>query len=230
MANETYSVFNWNQLVVEPLNTFFMNLAGFVPDVVKAVCILVVGWLVGRVFQLIVSFFLRSIGFDGFAKKIGITALLEEGTGPCLPSKWFGMLTFWVVVFISIMHSFDTLRLRIASSQLGQVMHFTVQLCSVFAILIIGLFLSFIASRIIRAIAENLKMSKPQWCANLTRYIVLIFTMFVCLMELGLPAQIVFAVVGVIFVTLCITFILAFGIGGVSWAGKVLDKTIKDKQ
>jgi len=32
-----------------------------------------------------------------------------------------------------------------------------------------------------------------------------------------------------IFVTLCITFILAFGIGGTKWAARVLDKTLKEK-
>jgi hypothetical protein len=34
--------------------------------------------------------------------------------------------------------------------------------------------------------------------------------------------------VAIAFVTLCITFVLAFGMGGVGWAAKVLDKTLKD--
>jgi hypothetical protein len=229
MPQET-GVLSWSQLVVEPLNKFFMDMACYIPDLLIAICILLTGWVVGRILQLIVSFFLRSVGFDGFAKKIGIIDLLKDSECKCEPHKWFGLLVFWVSIFVAVAVSLNRLRLSVVSNQLSSFMQFVLQLFIAAVILIAGMFFSVIVAKIIRAVAEDIKVSKPDLCAKLARYIVLVFAALAALVELGMPSQIIFSAVAIVFVTLCITFVIAFGVGGIGWASKVLDKTVKDKK
>ena len=218
---------NWNQLVVEPLRNFFLGLMGFIPDLLTALCIFLVGWVVGRILQLIVTYFLRYIGFDGFAQKTGIVRLLEEREEKIAPHRWFGLLIFWIVIFISFILSLDQLRLKVASIELDHFLHFVFVISTALIIFVFGMFLSIIFSKIIQTMAQHMKMQQSGLYADLTRWTILIFTFFACLVQIGLPPEMILMVIGVIFITICIAFILAFGFGGRVWAGKILDKILK---
>ncbi|MCP4648494.1 MAG: hypothetical protein GY853_00245 [PVC group bacterium] len=220
---------NWNDQVLQPLKNALVDAVSFIPDIVFAVLILVSGWLIAKIVQFVISRFLLSIKFDNFAQKMGITELLGEGKEPIAPHRWIGNLSFWVVIVISIISSLNQLQLRLASARLDGLLHFLSTIFSTVVIFIIGMFLSFIAAKLIRVIAQNLKMQKPELFANLTKWTVLVFTAMVCLMEIGLPPQIVLIAITIVFVTLCITFVIAFGTGGIGWASKVLDRTLEKK-
>lgn len=219
-------VWNWQKLVVDPLRKFLSDMMAFIPDVLLAICILVTGWVVGRVLQLIVMGFLKAIGFDAFAQRTGMTGLWG-GSEKIAPHRWVGLLVFWIAMFSSFVLSLDQLRLRIASSGLNQLFHFTLMVITVLVIFGLGMFLALVCSKMIRVFAQQLKVEKPEVYAVWTRGIILAFTILACLIHIGVPETIIFGVVGTGFLTLCLAFILAFGLGGRAWAGKMLDKFIR---
>jgi len=121
----------------------------------------------------------------------------------------------------------DQLRLNMASSQLDHFLFFFVTVFTALLTFVFGMFLSFIFSRLVKTFGDNLKMPQVELWANMTRWTIMGFTLIICLGQIGMPPQILLMAVAIAFVTLCITFVLAFGMGGVGWAGKVLDKTLK---
>lgn len=215
-------------LLWDPLNRFFLRIAGFLPDLLIALCILLVGWALGRVLQVVVSIFLRSVGFDKFAKRTGITDLLSEGDETVVPHRWFGALTFWVVIFTSVILCLDQLRLSIASYRLDQVMHFILTIVTILVILVLGMILNLITSRIIRTTAQSAKIQNAQGYLHVMKWLILAFTVLACLGQIGVPNEMIFMAVAAVFVTLCVTFVIAFGVGGAGWAAKVLDRTLTD--
>jgi hypothetical protein len=90
------------------------------------------------------------------------------------------------------------------------------------------MFISFVASFIAKAFAQNIGLEKPVFFAALLKWSVLIFTFVACLIYLGLPPEVILIGVGIAYVTLCITFVIAFGVGGAAWAGKILGKLTKE--
>jgi hypothetical protein len=224
------SLSGWNTLVVEPLKGFVVNLIGFIPNVLTALCTIILGFLLAKLFQYIVFIFLRSVGFEKFCHKVGITDLLTEGEGRVDENRWFGALTFWVLFFISFTMVLDQLRLGALSTQLGNFLGFAATVIKVLVTFVSGIFLILISSRIVRATANNIKSPNANVYARLVEILVAAFIILIGLSLIGLPQQIVFAALGVAFVALCITFIIAFGVGGAGWAGKVLDRSLKDKK
>ena len=93
-------------------------------------------------------------------------------------------------------------------------------------IAVVGIALSMVVHRIIRSTAKSTEMSKPELSANIARWIILTFTGIVCLSQVGIRLDVDMLLIpaGVILVTLCITFILAFGFGGRDWAQRMLEK------
>ncbi len=217
----------WNGLVVEPLRKALAEVIGFIPDIVVASWILLIGLFAARILQFIVSRFLRAIGFDQFAKKIGLTEIIAEGDKPVAPHVWAGGVSFWLTVVVSLIMALDQLRLNMASSQLDHFLFFFVTVFTTLITFVFGMFLSFIFSRLIQSFGGNLKMPRVDLWTNAARWTIMGFTVIICLGQIGMPPQVLLMAVAIAFVTLCITFILAFGMGGVGWAGKVLDKTLK---
>jgi len=218
----------WSTLVVEPLKDLLMDIAGFLPDLLVAICILIIGCAVAKLAQIIVSAFLKAVGIDQFAESIGISGLLQKGEKPIPPHKWFGSLIFWVVIIVSLVMCSDQLHLRIASRQLDSFLYFSFKAFGALVIFIIGMCFSLIAYKVVRAVAENLQIQPSNLYANIAKWTTLIFTAIASLNQIGLPPEIILTALGIGLGTLCITFILAFGIGGTTWAGKVLNKITKD--
>ncbi len=221
---------DWNTLVAEPLQRFVVGVLSYLPDLLTAFCILLTGWVIGRVLQFIVSLFLSRINFDKFAAKVGIAQILDEGGDKVVPHRWFGALVFWVTILVSVIMSLDQLRLRPASVELDHFLRFFFAVLTGLVITAFGMVLSFICARVVRAIALNIKARQPDLYASLAQGIVLVFTLSAALMQIGLPSQIIIGGVALVAVTLCVTFVISFGMGGVGWAGKVLEKTLKEQK
>lgn len=220
---------DWNQLIVAPLKALFIDIIHFLPDILVALIILLIGLLVAKIFQWIMTAFLKSIQFDKFADKLGIAALLKSGKDPVEPHRWAGRVVFWVAMFIVIVMILEQLRLRVASTQLDQVFYFLLQAFSALVIFIIGMFMSFIAATIAKTFAQNIGMDKPNFYAGLVKWTILVFTFIACLVHIGLPPQIILVGIAIAYVSICIAFVFAFGFGGTAFAGKLLSKLLKDR-
>lgn len=223
-ASDQNVALDLNNLVVRPLETMLAQVLGFIPDLVAAIYILVFGWVIAQILRLMIAGFLTAIRFDGIAEKTGLSEIIKEGDKSASASKWVSVLAFWIAIFVSIIIALDRLRLRIASESLDQFLRLFVSAVTAVVIITIGMFLSEVIARLVRTIAGKLNAPRAQLQANIVRWAVLIFTSILTLAQFGIPGQFVLIAVGAVFITLCITFIIAFGTGGSAWAAKVLNK------
>jgi len=219
----------WDQLVVQPLEKMAMEAVRFLPDLIAAVITLVIGWVIARIAGVVVSKFLKSVKFDSFADKLGLTGLLEQDGKKTAPHQWCGQLTFWLVMLFAVISSLGQLNFHLASRRLDEFYFFVVTVLTTLTIFILGIFLSFLCAKIVHTVTHKLSVPKPEFYANITKWTVLVFTFLISLTQIGMPPQVVLIVLGVAYITLCITFIVAFGAGGTAWAAKLLDRTLERK-
>jgi len=189
--------------------------------------VLIIGWVVAHIMQFIVRKVLKLIRFDKIAEKTGIVVILKDADVSMRPSIWFSKFVYWVIMVSAILTALDELRLGVPAFQIDQIAVLVFTIFGVLIVFIIGLVMSIIVSRITQTTAENLKVEKPQAYSRTMKWSVLIFTILLILRQLAVPIEFVLIAVSAVFVTLCLTFIIAFGTGGSGWAGKVLDKFFK---
>ncbi|MCB9771330.1 MAG: hypothetical protein H6754_02100 [Candidatus Omnitrophica bacterium] len=216
---------DWNTLVVDPLMNLVSQCIAFIPDLIAALYILAFAWLIGKLLEFVVSSFLKAIRFDVIADKIGLNDLINSQKGAAMsPSKWFGIITFWLTICIALVMALNRLRLNMASKWLDDMVTLLISIFAAVTILTLGIFLSEIVSRIVHTGAQKLGVQRGALYSGFIRYAVLFFTLMLTLMQFHIPGQFVLIAVGAIFATLCVTFVIAFGFGGSAWAAKVLDK------
>lgn len=91
-------IFDWNTLVLDPLKKIAANLADIIPNLINALYVLAVGWIMAHMIQFVVAKVLKLINFDTIAEKTGIDSILKEAKVSMSPSVWLSKLTYWVVM------------------------------------------------------------------------------------------------------------------------------------
>lgn len=227
LETENVHAFDLNTLLWEPIKQNGEKIAGFLPSIIDAFYILVFGWIIAFVAKLISRSFLKFISFDKIAEKTGIAGALNENGISTKPTEWFSRLFYWIIMIAAIIKSLVKLRLGEAAGGLDLFSGFIFQSAGLLVIVIIGLFMSVVLSKIVYATSLHLKVKSPGAYSRTMKWAILVFTLLLVLRQIAIPLNFVFMVAGAIFVSICIAFIIAFGIGGAGWAAKTLDKISK---
>jgi hypothetical protein len=216
---------DWNQLVIDPLMLMVREAIAFIPNIITSVLIIVMGFILALLARELLSAFLKSVGFDGFSKRINLFPKSNEEEGDkLLPHQYAARWAYWIVLLSVIVSVFERLRLRAVSMPVESLVGFAVTVFVASMIAVVGLFLSMLAHRVVLATARDVGFAKPETLANAAKWTVVFSTAIICMFQIGIPREIILIVLGATYLTLCVTFVLAFGIGGTGFAATVLGK------
>jgi Mechanosensitive ion channel, conserved TM helix len=219
---------DWDQLVVKPLADMLKDIIAFTPNVVSSVLTIVFGIFIAIVAREVVRLFLKSAGFDSFAEKVGLfTDGPKEGKPKTAPHQYGGLIAYWIVIFTAIIAALNNLQLRAVSFQLSVVFNYAVTVLAVAVLAVIGIFLATLVGRVIKSAATSSGYANPGVLAAIGKWTVITLTFLICLFRAGVPEQAFLIFLGATYVTLCITFIIAFGVGGAGFASEVLRRLLK---
>ena len=73
------AVIEWKNLVIEPVTQMLTRIMAYLPVLLGALVILIVGWIVAKAIKRLVDWLLKVIRFDVLADKAGISEILREG-------------------------------------------------------------------------------------------------------------------------------------------------------
>ncbi len=221
-------LFDWNTLIWDPLKKIADKLLNIVPNLIEAAYVLLTGWIMAHIIQFVIRKILILIRFDKIAKKTGIVALLKDVRVTMSPSVWFSKFAYWVVMISAILAALDELNFTGATFQIDQLAVFVFTIFGILLIFLTGLFMSIIVGRIVHTTTKNLRVKNANTYATAVRWTILVLTFILILRRLTVPMEFILIPIAALFVTLCITFIIAFGAGGSGWAAKVLDRLLKE--
>lgn len=222
---------DWNHLLVDPLTSAARNAIAFIPNIITSLLIILMGLILAILAREFLKAFLKSVRFDEFSRRINLFPESKEGSPDKLsPHQYASLWVYWLVLLSAIVSVFDRLRLGAVSFQIDAVVGFAVAVFVAAIIAIAGLFLSMLAYRVVLATAGSVGFAKPERLANVVKWAIVFSTALICLFQIGIPKEIILIVLGATYLTLCITFAMAFGIGGAGFAAKVLDKLLESRK
>src|SRR5215217_3971163 len=126
------------QSLQDSLSTFF----SYIPQLIGAILILIVGYIVAKLLQAVVSRLLGAIGFEHWMERGGIRQFFERAETRQTPTSILGMLVFWFVFIIAIVMATDALGIRQVSTVLGGLLAYIQNVIAAVLILILAALLS----------------------------------------------------------------------------------------
>jgi small-conductance mechanosensitive channel len=198
----------------EGLGAFF----AFVPQLIGAVLILIVGYFVARVLETVVSRALRAVGFDGWMEKSGIKQFFDRAQTRETPATILGKLVFWFAFIIAITMAADALGISQVSQVLAQLIAYIPSVIAAILILILAALLAnFLAGLVRGATGSDL-------LANVARYAIIVYAVFAAITELGIAVQLTAPTFLIVLGAVALAAAIAFGFGSQGVARDIVEK------
>lgn len=138
--------------LLTPVGAMVTEILGFIPNLVGAAIILVVGWLLARVLRGLVTNVASGLGVDALATRVGVTRAL----GTASLSGLLGMVAYALVIIPAIILALEALELESVSAPASQMLESVFTAIPAVAVGILILVVAYIVGRILRDIVSNL--------------------------------------------------------------------------
>ncbi|MDA2913872.1 hypothetical protein MYX77_07935 [Acidobacteriia bacterium AH_259_A11_L15] len=204
---------NWQEFFTKPLEEMWIKFLAFVPNLLGALVILLVGAIIARIIRTIVERGLRMARFDTLTDRAGINQALEQGQITTKPSGIVGKLFYWIVMLVTLMMAVNALGLAVATELLSKLLDFIPNLIAALFILALGFFFGGLIRSFVATLAGGVRAVNPQTVGKVAQAAVIIFVVDVSLKQLGIATDIIDDAIVVVLAALGLGLALAFGLG-----------------
>ena len=217
-------------LILEPINEMFLKFKMFLPNLLAMLVVLFIGILLALVLKRFLAKFLAAINFDSWSDRMGFTKLMRKGDLWSKPSAALGEIVFWLLIIITLMSGLNALQIPAIDQLVNQFFSYIPRLFSAAMILVIGYLLSGFISRAVLITAANSGFHYAKLLAKVVHTLLIMLILAMIMEQLQIAPSIVLAAFSIIFGGIVIALAIAFGVGGIDAARRIIEKETMPKR
>jgi hypothetical protein len=218
------AVIEWDNLIADPIREMLTRIMAYLPVLLGALLILIVGWIIAKIIRSMVNGVLKVVRFDTLADKAGISEVLKKGDLKITARQVVSGLVYWLVMIMVLVMTANALGLPKASDILANLFAYVPKVIAALLVLVVAMFLASFVSGIVRIAAGNANLPKPDLLAGISRWAIIVFAVTISLAQLGIAPLLVTATFNIILGGVVLGLALAFGLGGRDAAAKYIDE------
>jgi small-conductance mechanosensitive channel len=202
----------------QPLQDAIGLFLSYIPQLIGALIILIIGYVIAKLLQAVIGRVLQGIGFDRWMERGGIKQFFDRAETNQTPASILGALVFWFVFIIAITMAADALGIPQVSAVLAQLISYIPNIIAAILILILAALLANFLAGIVRGATGSEMLS------SVARYAIIVYAVFAALTQLGIAVQLTANTFLIVLGAVALAGAIAFGIGGREVARDILEK------
>lgn len=219
----------WGEIFTVSLQNLWLGFINFVPSLLGAIIIFIVGWMLASIVGKAVTQLLDALKLDRVFASAGLEDFLKRAGMRLHVGGFIGSLVKWFIAIVFLMTSFEIIGLTQVNDFLREVIvSYLPQVIIAALVLVVASVVAQAIDRVVKGSAKAANVASARALGAGARYAVWIFAVVVALDKLGIFqyfGQILFA--GLV-VMLALAFGLAFGLGGKEAAARALERVSGD--
>ncbi|MDP3955848.1 MAG: hypothetical protein Q8Q18_01225 [bacterium] len=218
----------WNQLLVDAFRSVWTEVAVFLPKLIVALLVLIIGWAIAVFIGKAVAQLVGSLKLDNALRPLGVEDALNRGGFRLDSGAFIGGLVKWFLVIWALVAASDIFGLSQVTQFLYDVLRYLPNVVVASVVLLVAALVADVIQRVVAGSARAAGMPSAQLAGGIAKWAIWIFGLLVALNELGIAvvfSQTLF--IGVV-AMLSLAGGLAFGLGGKEVAADYLRKLQKD--
>jgi hypothetical protein len=215
---------SWTDVIVGSLQNLWLGFANFVPNLIGAIVVLIVGLIVAAGLGALVEKVFEGIRLDSFLGKLGVQPYFERAGLKLRASYFLGRLVYWFVVVAFLLAVSDSLGLYALSSFLTSVLAYLPNVIAAVLIMLAALVLATFLRKVVTASVMSAKLHSARFLGSLTWWAVTVFGLLTAMTQLNIGAAIIQSIVTGFIAMLALAGGLAFGLGGRDYAGHLINR------
>jgi hypothetical protein len=222
------TIATWSDVLSLSFTNLWIGVIGFVPNLVVAILVVLLGWGIGALLGRVVSQIIKALKIDEALRKAGVEDFLGKGGVNLNSGAFLGGLVRWFVILVFVIAALDVLHLSQVTVFLRDILNYLPQVIVAVLILIAAGLVADAMKKVVLSSAMSAEVSSAGFLATVTKWVIWIFAILVALSQLGIAAGFIQTVFTGLVVALSLGLGLAFGLGGQEAAGRVVEKMSKE--
>jgi hypothetical protein len=217
---------NQNQIdwSLEPLRGFALRAGEFLPRILLAIVVVVVGWMVAKGVRFAIVKGLRAVNFNVLTERAGMDGFLRDGGIQSDTTDILGLLFYWLVILASLVMAFNMLGLEYITELLGRVVWFLPKVMVALLILAFGAYFARFIGNALTVYGRNIRLQDADVLGRIAQYAIIAFVVLIALDQVDVGGDIVRQTFLIVLAGVVFALALAFGLGGKEWAAEMLER------
>ena len=209
----------WQSVILDPVKNMLSRAGEFIPTLLGVALIFIVGWIIAKAIQGIVTKRLKAVRLDSIAEKSGIQNFLLKGDIRYSLAELVGVLVYWLAMLIVFVAALNAFNLTVAAQLLDKVVLYVPNVIAAIFILVIGMFLATLVGTVVKTAAANTGIGQSKLLGQIVQVVIVIFATAIALEQLQIGTAIVALSFNIILASFGIAIAIAFGLGCKDIAG-----------
>lgn len=218
----------WGDAISVAWHTIADRIVNFLPNILGALLILLIGWLVAVILERLVDQLVRVIGLQSLSEKVK----LEDGIKKVGIKKdlagLVGAFVKWVILIVAFLAAAEALNLNSVVEFLNRVLGYVPNVAAAAGILLVGVILANFLARVVVSVTTGIETGYSELLSVLVRWSIIVFTFLAALVQLNVASYLIQTLFTGFVALFAIAGGLAFGLGGKDAAADVVNKLKKD--
>jgi len=218
------TVTDWTAGLITGLTAGMAHFFGAIPNIIGALILLAIGWLIAGVVGNIITKLAQAIHVDTVADRVGVNGFLVQSGTKLRASDILGEIFKWVIRLVFIEMAAEQLGMPQVSLIINQILGFIPNIIVAIIILGVGAFVGQLLAGIVRGGAGEAKIGNAELLGKLTSGAVMAFAVIAALNELNIAPVVVDTLYIGLVAALALALGLAFGLGGRDTAARLTEQ------
>jgi small-conductance mechanosensitive channel len=208
----------WTNLWQETLG----EIIRWLPNLLGALALLLVGWLVAKVVQFIIVNILRRLRLDSLADHVGISRMLSNAGMDSSVSRLLAKLAYWLLLFVFVLAAAESLGLIGVTETLNSLVGYLPNVLAAALILLLGSLIAQVVGEALGSMAKQAGVTSGSALGQVVRYAVLVFTIILALGQLGIQTDLLTIAASALVIAVMLALAFAFGFGSRDLARNIM--------
>jgi hypothetical protein len=215
---------NWTDIILQSLQNLWLILIGFLPSLVGAFVIVIVGLIVAAVLERVAERIIYYVKIDALLRKVGVEAYLQRAHLTLNTGHFIGRVIYWFLLLAFLLAASDILGFAALSGFLRDVLNYIPNILVAILILLASIVFANFLKHLVRASVLSARLHAAKALGTLTWWAVIIFGLLTALLQLGIAVSIINTVITGLIAMLALGGGLAFGLGGREYAAHLIER------
>jgi hypothetical protein len=216
-------------VMLEPLRGLLYQVGAFLPRLLLALVILLLGWLVAKAARYALDKALRAMNLHVVAEKSGVDRFLREGGGTMDTVSILSALVYWLIILIALMIGFNSLNLEYVTELISRVLLFLPRVIIAVLLLAFGAYFARFVAAAVTTYFSNAGTGDARLLGRFALYAIMTFVVLIAFEQLGL-GDVVRQTFLIIVAAVALGLAIAFGLGGRDRAAKLIDRWFSSRE
>jgi hypothetical protein len=216
------NISNWQDAIVVAGSSVLNQLAIFIPNLLGAILVLVIGWLAGAWLKILVSKILGAVKLNALISGTVVDSFLKKAEIGGKVEDILGNTVRWLTIFIFFIAGINILGLSTVSQVLNNILSYIPKVFSAAIVLLAGVLLAGLVESLVKGAVGSVAVSVSRFLGKLASWIVMIFATLAAISELGIAANFINTLITGTIAMLSLGLGLALGLGSKDLVKEIL--------